>query len=354
MTAHAAQGQTFSKGCIVDLEIGGKANPLAAYVGLTRITDLERLLILRPFRKEPFQKRVGYGRDLLMKHLRHEEIDWKEVEDMFMPRKQCGGCNFSKYHDQFSKMQLSRKSLPSFCKECVLARVRAGTPLQCTFCTVWKPESEFGEGERGYNRDHRRVCRTCVPKYACGQCGEHLCREKFSSLRMWERAMGLHGVSAQTTARCLACSINVEGEMKRGPKGYWKCVKCGVRKPHASFASNPRTGNHNLRECDECSSPHNVTEQVRKSEDVCNATRVGERVPESGGKEHPSSVTHQHTQHNDATFRCHFCTKLKTKQDFSREQFKKGDQRICKTCISGHLKRWQAPGGKWKSCMPNK
>ena len=201
MTAHASQGQTFSKGCIVDLEIGGKASPLAAYVGLTRITKLERLMILRPFKKEPFQKRVGHGRELLLKHLRDEIIDWKEVEDMFMPRKQCGGCNFSKYSDSFTKIQWARKAIAPFCKECVRARTQAGTPLQCTFCTVWKSENAFEETERAYQNDHRRVCKTCVPKYPCAKCGEHLPRTEFSQ-RVWDAAMGVRGLKERTNARC--------------------------------------------------------------------------------------------------------------------------------------------------------
>ena len=37
MTAHAAQGQTFSKGAIVDLNIGGSRSAMSSYVALTRV-----------------------------------------------------------------------------------------------------------------------------------------------------------------------------------------------------------------------------------------------------------------------------------------------------------------------------
>ena len=37
MTAHAAQGQTFSKGAIVDLNIGGSSSAMSSYVALTRV-----------------------------------------------------------------------------------------------------------------------------------------------------------------------------------------------------------------------------------------------------------------------------------------------------------------------------
>ena len=37
MTAHAAQGQTFSNGAIVDLNIGGSSSAMSSYVALARV-----------------------------------------------------------------------------------------------------------------------------------------------------------------------------------------------------------------------------------------------------------------------------------------------------------------------------
>ena len=56
MTAHASQGQTFSRGAIVDLTIGGNASTMSCYVALTRVERREDLLIVRPFPKELFDK----------------------------------------------------------------------------------------------------------------------------------------------------------------------------------------------------------------------------------------------------------------------------------------------------------
>ena len=39
MTAHAAQGQMFSKGVIVDLNIGGSSSAMSSYVALTRVEE---------------------------------------------------------------------------------------------------------------------------------------------------------------------------------------------------------------------------------------------------------------------------------------------------------------------------
>ena len=45
MTAHAAQGQTFSKGAIVHLNIGGSSSAMSSYVALTRVERRNDLLI---------------------------------------------------------------------------------------------------------------------------------------------------------------------------------------------------------------------------------------------------------------------------------------------------------------------
>ena len=49
MTAHAAQGQTFSNGAIVDMRLGGSSTAMASYVAITRVERREDLLIYRPF-----------------------------------------------------------------------------------------------------------------------------------------------------------------------------------------------------------------------------------------------------------------------------------------------------------------
>ena len=55
MTAHAAQGQTFSNGAIVDLRLGGSSSAMASYVAITRVERREDLLIHRPFPRKLFE-----------------------------------------------------------------------------------------------------------------------------------------------------------------------------------------------------------------------------------------------------------------------------------------------------------
>ena len=79
VTAHVAQGQTVLEGVIADLCVASCAAAFTAYVSLTRVRGREDLLIFRPFRLEIFQQGVGLGRDLLLRHLRGECIDWTSL-----------------------------------------------------------------------------------------------------------------------------------------------------------------------------------------------------------------------------------------------------------------------------------
>ena len=48
-TAHAAQGQTFKEGVVMDMHIGEAGDPLTAYIALTRVRDRHGLFVYRPF-----------------------------------------------------------------------------------------------------------------------------------------------------------------------------------------------------------------------------------------------------------------------------------------------------------------
>ena len=88
MTAHAAQGQTFSKGAIVDLNIGGSSSTMSSYVALTRVERREDLLIYRPFPLELFNKGQKPGMELLLRVWRHDKtIDWEAIEKEHTPSK---------------------------------------------------------------------------------------------------------------------------------------------------------------------------------------------------------------------------------------------------------------------------
>ena len=119
MTAHAAQGQTLFNGAIVDLCIGKGSNPLGSYVAMTRVKTRRKLLIYRPFPKELFTQGGKEGPELLLKHLRQEPINWKQIEEKHIPRMRCAGCHFVKYKSDFQEGQWNREDKACFCKTCV-------------------------------------------------------------------------------------------------------------------------------------------------------------------------------------------------------------------------------------------
>ena len=92
MTAHAAQGQTFKNGVIVDLNIGGSSSTMSSCVALTRVEKREDLLIYRPFPLELFNRGQKSSMEILLSVLRGWNIDWQAIVDEYMPSKMCPQC----------------------------------------------------------------------------------------------------------------------------------------------------------------------------------------------------------------------------------------------------------------------
>ena len=134
MTSHAAQGQTFSKGAIVDLCIGGSSSTMSSYVAITRVERREDLLIYRPFPLHLFNKGQKPGMELLLRVWRHDEtIDWKAIEAEHMPSKKCWTCNCVKKKELYSHMQWklsdNEGNLVGSCLTCVQGFVLQGKPV---------------------------------------------------------------------------------------------------------------------------------------------------------------------------------------------------------------------------------
>ena len=89
MTAHAPQGQTLKQGAIVDLRIGSGPSPIASYVAMTRVERRDGLLIYRPFERALFQRGPREGPELLLRVLRHDEVNWKEIDEKHTPQGYC-------------------------------------------------------------------------------------------------------------------------------------------------------------------------------------------------------------------------------------------------------------------------
>ena len=179
MTSHAAQGQTLRKGAIVDLCIGKGANPLGSYVALTRVQNRKHLLIYRPFPRDCFCNGVKEGPDLLLQLLRGEHVDWKAIEQKYMPSCRCDGCNFVKWKEDFTDGQWKRKDKLHFCIACIKQKEVAGTPYRCNVCALWLAAEAFEERFRHPQCLTTRVCFDDIERRQCrGACGEWKDQEK--------------------------------------------------------------------------------------------------------------------------------------------------------------------------------
>ena len=255
MTAHAAQGQTCKKGCIVDLSIGKGSNPIGSYVSMTRVTKREDLLIYRPFRRKPFAAGQKDGPCLLLKHLRGEKIDWEAVENRYTPKRRCRGCNSVVFKDQYASAQWNRKDEISFCADCVATKHNQGTPFRCNTCERWKTAECFLRSNLAAQCLHKRVCLNCVEQRQCIKCKEWLDETSFSpgewSRAQWECRQG----------SCLRCMKRYQMQRQCGVCQNWmehaffedrQWQACGEQKRSGHCKNCRSEKEETLRQCKAC------------------------------------------------------------------------------------------------------
>ena len=147
-TAHVAQGQTIKEGVMTDLCIGPMGNPFTVYVAITRVQGRGKLLIFRPFDAAPFQKGIGLGRDLLLRHLRGDAINWQALLVKYCEERVCSTCAERKQSTAFTPGQWKRSDTDRVCRECTKHYADAGTPWQCNVCKLWHVETNLPEKHR--------------------------------------------------------------------------------------------------------------------------------------------------------------------------------------------------------------
>ena len=170
ITAHVGQGQTIREGVITDLCLGPGASPFTAYVAFTRVAGRDFLLILRPFAAAPFQKGAGLGRELLLRHLRGEQINWKALLAKYCEERPCSTCGERRQSCAFTAGQWKRDDKDRVCRECTQHYAEAGTPWQCNVCKQWHVEEHFPPKHRQRQCSFYRVCLTCETKKPCFAC----------------------------------------------------------------------------------------------------------------------------------------------------------------------------------------
>ena len=167
ITAHVGQGQTLREGVIADLCLGPGSNCFTAYVAFTRVAGREYLLILRPFDAAPFQKGIGLGRGLLLRHLRGEYIDWKALLAKYCEERPCSVCGERRQNCAFTAGQWKRDETDRVCRECTKHYADVGTPWQCNVCKQWHVEDNFPMKHRQRQCSFYRMCLTCEVKKPC-------------------------------------------------------------------------------------------------------------------------------------------------------------------------------------------
>ena len=201
--------------------LGPGSNCFTAYVAFTRVAGREYLLILRPFDAAPFQKGIGLGRELLLRHLRGECIDWKALLAKYCEERSCSVCGERRQNCAFTAGQWKRDDTARVCRECTKHYADIGTPWQCNVCKQWHVEDNFPMKHRQRQCSFYRVCLTCEVKKPCTRC----------KVAKPESDFGAAAWKARHADRriCRACAVRV--------RGCWTCTSCENRMPKADFSA---------------------------------------------------------------------------------------------------------------------
>ena len=217
MTAHAAQGQTFSNGAIVDLRLGGSSTAMASYVAITRVERREDLLIYRPFPRTLFMHGQKPGLKLLMHVWRGEYINWDEIAEQHMPKKYCPGCYLFKLKPEYNLCEWNKDQERGNCKTCIARRTKEGSPYECNACCEWLCAEAFEIRQRDFRSTHTRICISCLETRKCVICNTEKYKTYFTTGE-WE-----HARKKDSQGKCRDC-------VERSAKGIWYCKGCQTKK----------------------------------------------------------------------------------------------------------------------------
>ena len=162
-TFYGAQGSTIEPGVIVDM-VG--ADPIAAYIGMTRCRTRQKILIYRPFPLAPFQEGLPLGRQLLLDVWKQEPVDWDALRKKYLDERSCHECGEMKRKHAFTKAQWKQDTY-RVCKECTAHKREAGTPYRCTQCGLWHAACHFASKHQNPRWSMYRVCLSCDAKKQC-------------------------------------------------------------------------------------------------------------------------------------------------------------------------------------------
>ena len=234
-TFYGAQGSTIEPGVIVDM-VG--ADPIAAYIGMTRCRTRRKILIYRPFPLAPFQEGLPLGRQLLLDVWKQEPVDWDALRKKYLDERPCHECGEMKRKDAFTEAQWKQETY-RVCKECTAQKHEAGTPYRCTQCGLWHAACHFASKHQNPRWSMYRVCLTCDAVKQCFNCKTKQTQEYFGTAA-WKAREPKRRV-------CLQCQAKT--------RGSWTCTACQQRKPQQQFSifiSKRPSGEDGTQVCNTC------------------------------------------------------------------------------------------------------
>ena len=203
-TANFAQGQNLGK-VFADVSIADGTSGQTCYVALSRVSTRADIFLLRAFPLAMFSKTGKAVPELLLRHLKKEEIDWEGVTEQLLGQEKGSGS-------------------------------AAWKPwLECATCGL-KPAVDFEDSELEKGRE--RQCRGCVAKQ-----GQGLCEKCQKPMEV--------GVRGKTCSRCAgsceACGVGLAA----GGMGK-RCQDC-ARKVQCECCKEWMRGRRTVRQlCENC------------------------------------------------------------------------------------------------------
>ena len=256
-TFYGAQGSTIEPGVIVDM-VG--ADPIAAYIGMTRCRTRQKILIYRPFPLAPFQEGLPLGRQLLLDVWKQEPVDWDALRKKYLDERPCQECGEMKRKDAFTKAQWKQETY-RVCKECTAQKREAGTPYRCTQCGLWHAAAHFASKHQNPRWSMYRVCLSWDSKKQCFLCQTKQTKEYFSHVAWQTRDPKLR--------LCLQCQTKT--------RGSWKCAVCHRRRSRHHFSNfisrRPSVKEDGTQTCDTCHAAK-MQQAVRKRAAASSTARL--------------------------------------------------------------------------------
>ena len=255
-TFYGAQGSTIEPGVIVDM-IG--ADPIAAYIGMTRCRTRQKILIYRPFPLAPFQEGLPLGRQLLLDVWKQEPVDWDALRKKYLDERPCHECGEMKRKDAFTKAQWKQETY-RVCKECTAQKREAGTPIDAHSAACGTLQHTLRQSTK--TRDGACIAFVCrvMQKSNVSYARQSRQREYFSHVAWQTRD--------PKRRLCLQCQTKT--------RGSWKCAVCHQRRSRhqfSNFISRRPSGENGTQTCDTCHAAK-VQQAVRKRAAASSTTRL--------------------------------------------------------------------------------